>query len=137
MARPRKTSSTPKTAQSYRHAEADLAARPEIGAQAHFKMVKPPTKYRFDSSLAPSLEWDGQNSARETAEHLIAQLSDLGLRAAALAAQPASNERDRELTQIKAQSAPFPAGEHGQIAVKVIDPRGNELLVVKKLERGQ
>ncbi|MCX6924930.1 MAG: site-specific DNA-methyltransferase, partial [Verrucomicrobia bacterium] len=31
-------------------------------------------------------------------------------------------------------SAPFPAGEHGQIAVKVIDPRGNELLVVKKLE---
>jgi adenine-specific DNA-methyltransferase len=31
-------------------------------------------------------------------------------------------------------SAPFPGGEHGQIAVKVIDPRGNELLVVKKLE---
>ena len=34
-------------------------------------------------------------------------------------------------------SAPFPAGEHGQIAVKVIDPRGNELLVVKKLEAGK
>ncbi|MBM4118411.1 site-specific DNA-methyltransferase [bacterium] len=31
-------------------------------------------------------------------------------------------------------SAPFAAGEHGQIAVKVIDPRGNELIVVKKLE---
>jgi len=31
-------------------------------------------------------------------------------------------------------SAPFPGGEHGQIAVKVIDPRGNELLVVKRLE---
>ena len=31
-------------------------------------------------------------------------------------------------------SAPFEAGEHGQIAVKVIDPRGNELLVVKGLE---
>jgi adenine-specific DNA-methyltransferase len=30
-------------------------------------------------------------------------------------------------------SAPFEAGEHGQIAVKVIDDRGNELLVVKKL----
>ena len=30
-------------------------------------------------------------------------------------------------------SAPFPAGEHRQIAVKVIDDRGNELLVVKKL----
>ena len=33
-------------------------------------------------------------------------------------------------------SAPFEAGEHKQIAVKVIDDRGNELLVVKKLERG-
>jgi adenine-specific DNA-methyltransferase len=30
-------------------------------------------------------------------------------------------------------SAPFKAGQHGQIAVKVIDDRGNELLVVKKL----
>lgn len=31
-------------------------------------------------------------------------------------------------------SAPFAAGEHGQIAVKVIDDRGNELLVVKNLK---
>ena len=30
-------------------------------------------------------------------------------------------------------SAPFYAGEHGQIAVKVIDDRGNELVVVKAL----
>jgi adenine-specific DNA-methyltransferase len=30
-------------------------------------------------------------------------------------------------------SAPFEAGEQGQIAVKVIDDRGNELLVVKRL----
>ncbi len=30
-------------------------------------------------------------------------------------------------------SAPFEAGEHRQIAVKVIDDRGNELLVVRKL----
>ncbi len=29
--------------------------------------------------------------------------------------------------------APFEAGEHRQIAVKVIDDRGNELLVVQKL----
>jgi adenine-specific DNA-methyltransferase len=33
-----------------------------------------------------------------------------------------------------AKSAPFEAGEHGQIAVKVIDDRGNELLVVKNLK---
>jgi adenine-specific DNA-methyltransferase len=31
-------------------------------------------------------------------------------------------------------SAPFEAGEHGQVAVKVIDDRGNELLVVKRLK---
>lgn len=32
-----------------------------------------------------------------------------------------------------AESVPFPAGERGQVAVKVIDDRGNELMVVKKL----
>jgi hypothetical protein len=32
-----------------------------------------------------------------------------------------------------AMSAPFEVGDHGQIAVKVIDDRGNELLVVKSL----
>jgi adenine-specific DNA-methyltransferase len=32
------------------------------------------------------------------------------------------------------KSAPFEAGEHGQVAVKVIDDRGNELLVVKSLK---
>jgi adenine-specific DNA-methyltransferase len=31
-------------------------------------------------------------------------------------------------------SAPFEAGEHGQIAVKVIDDRGNELMVVSQLK---
>jgi adenine-specific DNA-methyltransferase len=31
-------------------------------------------------------------------------------------------------------STPFEAGEHRQIAVKVIDPRGNELIAVRKLE---
>ena len=31
-------------------------------------------------------------------------------------------------------SAPFEAGEHGQIAVKVIDDRGNEMMVVRKME---
>ena len=34
-------------------------------------------------------------------------------------------------------SAPFEAGEHGQVAVKVIDDRGNELLVVKALNEAQ
>jgi adenine-specific DNA-methyltransferase len=59
MPSPRKARVPPNEAQSYRHPEADLPARPEIGAQAHFKKTKPPSTYPFDSSLAPSLEWDG------------------------------------------------------------------------------
>ena len=34
-------------------------------------------------------------------------------------------------------STPFEAGEHGKIAVKVIDDRGNELLVVKDLKEAE
>jgi adenine-specific DNA-methyltransferase len=34
-------------------------------------------------------------------------------------------------------SAPFPAGEHRRIAVKVIDDRGNELLVVRSLDEAR
>ena len=55
MPRQKKTSTPVKDAASYRHPEADLPARPEIGAQAHFKKVKAPAAYRFDSSLAPEL----------------------------------------------------------------------------------
>jgi adenine-specific DNA-methyltransferase len=35
------------------------------------------------------------------------------------------------------KSAPFEAGEHGQVAVKVIDDRGNELVVVKSLRESK
>ena len=34
-------------------------------------------------------------------------------------------------------SAPFQAGEHSQIAVKVVDDRGNELMVVKSLSEAE
>jgi len=62
----------PATAQSYEHAHADLAARPEAGTQAQFRKKKAPTTYRYDSSLAPELVWDGANSAvRDRAEELL------------------------------------------------------------------
>ncbi len=32
------------------------------------------------------------------------------------------------------KSLPFPKGKYGRIAVKVIDPRGNEVMVIRKLE---
>ena len=34
-------------------------------------------------------------------------------------------------------SEPFSAGDHSKVAVKVIDDRGNELMVVKSLEEAE
>ncbi|MFA4919391.1 MAG: hypothetical protein WC581_09080 [Thermodesulfovibrionales bacterium] len=51
--------------------------RPEVGTQAQFRKKKPPVTYRYDSSLSPALEWDGQNPAREQGEALIAKLYDV------------------------------------------------------------
>src|SRR6266446_6908591 len=60
-----------KTAETYVHPEADSPMRPEVGTQAQFKKKKPPQTYRYDSSLSPELEWDGQNPAREQGEAAI------------------------------------------------------------------
>ena len=38
---------------------------------------------------------------------------------------------------IDTKSTRFEPGEHGQVAVKVIDDRRNELLVVKRLEESE
>jgi adenine-specific DNA-methyltransferase len=62
-----------KSAETYQHPESTSPMRPEIGAQAKFKKKKEPQKYRYDDSLAPSLEWDGQNPARERGEARIAK----------------------------------------------------------------
>lgn len=48
--------------------------RPEVGTQAQFKKRKPPQKYRYDDSLSPVLEWDGQNPARERGETLLREV---------------------------------------------------------------
>jgi len=100
MARPPKTP-LPKEAQAYQHPTADLASRPEIGTQAHFRKALPPTPRRYDSSLAPELVWDGQNPAREVAEALIAELADSARRLAELAGQPASPEREAEIARLR------------------------------------
>src|ERR1041384_4443862 len=90
-----------KTAESYQHPEADSPMRPEVGTQAQFKKKKPPQTYRFDSSLSPALEWDGQNPARERGEAILKQIADCGLRIADLAKQPAAQERDAEITKLQ------------------------------------
>jgi len=60
-----------KIAKNYRHPESESPMRPEVGTQAQFKKKLPPQKYRYDDSLSPALEWDGQNPARERGEALI------------------------------------------------------------------
>lgn len=60
----------------YEHKEAKVALRPDVGTQAQFRKKRPPKTYRYDSSLSPSLDWDGQNGARELAEWLLKQIED-------------------------------------------------------------
>jgi len=62
-------------AETYVH-EDEALLRPDVGAQAQFRKKKPPKTYRYDSSLSPALDWDGQNSARELGEWLIAQIEE-------------------------------------------------------------
>ena len=74
MGRPR-SKPAPKRAEAYRH-EDETPLRPDVGTQAQFKKKKPPKTYRYDSSLSPALDWDGQNSARELGEWLLTQIEE-------------------------------------------------------------
>src|SRR3990172_6311561 len=76
--RGRRTTTTTQKAESYRHTDADSPLRPDVGTQAQFKKKKPPKTYRYDSSLSPALDWDGQNAAREQGEVLIRQVLEAG-----------------------------------------------------------
>ncbi len=71
--RPRRVPTT-QTAESYTHSTSEVASRPEIGTQADFRKKKAPKTYKYDSSLSPSLDWDGQNAAREHGEALIQRI---------------------------------------------------------------
>jgi adenine-specific DNA-methyltransferase len=94
---PRKKSPTTTEAKSYRHNTATVPLRPDVGTQAQFKKKKAAAIYRYDSSLAPALEWDGKNAAREQGEALIKAIldaKDLG-------------EAKATAHKLKAISAPF------------------------------
>ncbi len=93
----RKRASEPAQAKSYQHPEAETPMRPEVGTAGQFKKQKAPKTYRYDSSLAPALAWDGQNAAREQGEALIRQILDAQTLEAAKEAA----------TQLKAMSRPF------------------------------
>ena len=81
-----KTTRTPKptptaSADAYRHPEATNLLRPDVGTQPYFPKSKrkPPTRYRYDSSLSPELAWDGGNAARELGEWLIGLIASTDL----------------------------------------------------------
>jgi adenine-specific DNA-methyltransferase len=69
--------------------------RPEIGTQPQFRKKKPPTTYRYDSSLSPALNWDGQNPGREIAEWLLRLISE-----AATLPAPHAFDQPRELRAV-------------------------------------
>jgi adenine-specific DNA-methyltransferase len=94
---PRRGSRTSQQAESYQHPTAESVLRPDIGTQAQFRKKKPPQTYRYDSSLAPSLEWDGQNAAREEAEALIQKVLDADT----------LEEAKSAVAKLKAVSKPF------------------------------
>jgi adenine-specific DNA-methyltransferase len=136
----RKTPSSAKSAAattaSYQHVEATAIIRPEAGAQTRFKKKKPAATWRYDSSLAPELQWDALNPAREQGEARIAELQ------AALAsmqstlvevekqlasAQPSQSAQDLSglLQQTRAkliamQNGALRAGREGAAALKAL-----------------
>lgn len=61
---------------SYSHPEATSLLRPDVGTQAQFRKKKPPRTYRYDTSLSPALDYDGQNPGREVAEWLLGLIGE-------------------------------------------------------------
>ena len=125
----------PSTA-SYQHSEATALIRPEAGAQTRFKKKKPAATWRYDSSLAPELQWDALNPAREQGEARIAALQAAfasmqatlievqSKLASAQASQPAA-ELQGLLSQAQGQLArlqnePLRAGRDAAAALKAL-----------------
>ncbi len=71
-----KPTSSVESPASYTHPDQRVAMRPDIGTQDKFRKKKPPVTWRYDSSLSPALDWDGQNGARELGEWLLARISE-------------------------------------------------------------
>src|ERR1700728_471381 len=117
MARPRNATVAPKTkiAKSYKHPESESPMRPEVGTQSEFKKRLPPKKYRYDDSLSPVLEWDGQNAARERGEARIAKAeSELSEARKKLNGKPETKAAaahviaaQKAVSDLKAMSKPF------------------------------
>jgi adenine-specific DNA-methyltransferase len=103
------------TCQELQTPESESPMRPEIGTQAQFKKKLPPKKYRYDDSLSPALEWDGQNPARERGEARIAKAeAELAEARKKLNGKPETKEAaghvaaaQAAIGELKAMSKPF------------------------------
>ncbi|MDP2818032.1 MAG: site-specific DNA-methyltransferase [Polaromonas sp.] len=129
-----KAKSSLATTASYQHSEAKAIIRPEAGAQTRFKKKKPAATWRYDSSLAPELQWDAQNPAREQGEARIAALQAamaamqatlVDVQSQLAAAQPSQSaaELSALLLQTRAklttlQNEPLRAGREAAAALK-------------------
>ena len=115
MPRKSKTPVKSKSAKSYKHPESESPMRPEVGTQAQFKKKKEPQKYRYDDSLAPALEWDGQNPARERGEaRIVTAETELREARKKLNGKPETKEAaahvsaaQKAVAELKAMSKPF------------------------------
>ena len=72
---PRRPERSAQQTEGYLHHE-QVVLRPAVGTQAQFKKRRQPKRYRYDDSLSPALDWDGQNSARELGEWLLGQIDE-------------------------------------------------------------
>jgi adenine-specific DNA-methyltransferase len=93
----KQANNTEKDAKAYVHEESKVSLRPEIGTQAQFRKKKPPKTYKYDSSLSPELEYDGQNPAREQGEALIGNILEA----------KTIEEAKEAANKLKAMSKPF------------------------------
>ena len=121
---------------SYQHPDAHALIRPEAGAQTRFKKRKPAATWRYDSSLAPELQWDAQNPAREQGEASIAALQAAlvnvqttlaQVQAQLAAAQPSQSAaelhklmREAQARIEQLQTEPLRAGREAAAALKAL-----------------
>jgi adenine-specific DNA-methyltransferase len=109
----KKTTSSPGTgnqaAVSFEHKGAEALIRPEVGVQSRFKKRKPPARYAYDPSLAPTMQWDAGNPARERGEALIARIEQAAARLATLPAGAEPAERERLAAELRDASAALKA----------------------------
>ncbi len=148
-------------AKAHDHKEQEAVPRPDIGIQAQFKMKLPPATWRHDRPLDPSfgsgttayravtMETTHKRGDDVPAWFWDADYNELAF-CVGQAYFPRTAARDnlkRGLRGVYADSvwehlagttsALFAAGEPRQNAVKVIDDRGNDLLVARKLSEAE